>query len=60
MEIMVYAKNRTKTASAEAMAVDKNRVFSYSGLFFYCYLLILVNELATKSKNINKLKIWEN
>jgi len=35
---------------------EGNRVFGYSGLIFYCYLLILVNELGAKFQNINQLK----
>ena len=31
--------------------------FLHSGLFFYCYLLIPLNELAIKSLKINKLKL---
>ena len=36
---------------------SKNRRFQHSGLMFYCYLLIPLNELARNIMNINKLKI---
>jgi hypothetical protein len=36
---------------------SKNRPFQRSGLIFYCYLLIPLNELAQKALKINKLKI---
>ena len=35
----------------------RKRPFQRSGLIFYCYLLIPLNELARNVLNINKLKI---
>ena len=35
---------------------EENRVFTYFLLIFYCYLLILVNELRANQLKINRLK----
>jgi hypothetical protein len=37
--------------------ISKNRRFQRPGLIFYCYLLILLNELAMNTLIINKIKI---
>ena len=39
---------------------SKNRRFQHSGLMFYCYLLIPLNELARKALKINNLKNKKN
>ena len=38
----------------------ENRIFGHSLLIFYCYLLIIVNELRVNSLNFSKLKNEKN
>ena len=39
---------------------EENSVFTYFGLIFYCYPLILVNELRANKLKFNDLKISKN